>query len=187
MNNQKLLIYDFDILYQILDEIKIEINFKIINIKKNDPLLFAEYVDEDSLIITREKIINVKNQLIINSFPIKILQLFEKINLCLLKHKFNEQSEFNVGKYKINLNSREMIFGNSKLKLTEKEINVIIFLSKLNAPANIQQLQAKVWEYNPQLETHTVETHVYRLRKKISEAFNDENFIISKKDGYQII
>ena len=76
MNNQKLLIYDFDILYQILDEIKIEINFKIINIKKNDPLLFAEYVNEDSLIITREKIINVKNQLIINSFPIKI---FHKI------------------------------------------------------------------------------------------------------------
>ena len=61
-----------------------------------------------------------------------------------------------------------MIFDDIKLKLTEKEVNIIIFLSKLDKPANIHQLQSKVWEYHPELETHTVETHIYRLRKKIN-------------------
>ena len=75
---------------------------------------------------------------------------------------------------------------NVKLKLTEKEVNTIIYLSKLNKPISIDELQTNVWDYHSDIETHTVETHIYRLRKKISKNFLDDNFIISKNNGYQI-
>ena len=74
----------------------------------------------------------------------------------------------------------------NKLKLTEKEINSIIYLLKAKKPVKIRELQSNVWGYQSQLETHTVETHIYRLRKKISKVFKDENFILSKDDGYEI-
>ena len=186
MNNQKILIYDFDILYQILNELKKEINFEIININTKD-FSSLEKVDDDSLIITKKEISNIKNQLIISKLPIRFFKLIEQLNLSFLKQKFNEQSEFIVKNYKINLNSREMIFNSIKLKLTEKETNIIIFLSKSNKPVNIQQLQSEVWGYHSELETHTVETHIYRLRKKIHASFGDEKFIISEKDGYKIL
>ena len=79
-----------------------------------------------------------------------------------------------------------MLKNNTRLKLTEKEINTVIYLSKLNKPVSIDELQEKVWRYQTDLETHTVETHIYRLRKKILDTFNDKEFIISKKNGYQI-
>ena len=79
-----------------------------------------------------------------------------------------------------------MLMNNVKLKLTEKEINTIIYLSKSNKPVSIDELQAKVWSYQSEIETHTVETHIYRLRKKIFSTFSDNGFIISKKNGYQI-
>jgi DNA-binding response OmpR family regulator len=91
-----------------------------------------------------------------------------------------------VNNYNINLNSRELIINDTRLKLTEKEINTIKYLSKSKKPVSIDELQAKVWSYQSNIETHTVETHIYRLRKKILNAFNDKEFIISKKDGYQI-
>ena len=79
-----------------------------------------------------------------------------------------------------------MFKNNIKLKLTEKEINTIHYLSKSNNPVNIDELQEKVWSYQSDIESHTVETHIYRLRKKILNTFNDNEFIISKKNGYQI-
>ena len=91
-----------------------------------------------------------------------------------------------VGNYILNLNSREMSFEDKKLKLTEKEIDTIVYLFKVASSVKIQELQSNVWGYQSQLETHTVETHIYRLRKKILKIFDDKNFIISKKDGYEI-
>ena len=108
------------------------------------------------------------------------------MNVQFLKLQFNEQSEIIINDYIINLNSREILLGNIKLKLTEKEINTIIYLSKSNKPVSIDELQEKVWTYQSDIETHTVETHIYRLRKKISSTFEDNEFIISKKNGYQI-
>ena len=70
--------------------------------------------------------------------------------------------------------------------MTEKEINTITYLSKFNKPISIDELQEKVWSYQSGIETHTVETHIYRLRKKILKIFNDKEFIVSKKNGYQI-
>ena len=84
------------------------------------------------------------------------------------------------------MNSRELFHNNIKLKLTEKEINIIIYISKFEIPISVSQLQKNVWGYQSDLDTHTVETHIYRLRKKISEIFSDENFIKSEKNGYKI-
>ena len=79
-----------------------------------------------------------------------------------------------------------MIFNDIKLKLTEKEINTIMYLLKKNIPVGVDELQENVWSYQSDIETHTVETHIYRLRKKILNTFNDNDLIISKKNGYQI-
>ena len=183
MTNQKLIIYDFTQLYLILDELKDQINFEIINIEKEK----LDLPLDNSLVITRKKIPSIENQIILETIPIRLIKLIEKFNISFLKQKFSEQSEMNIGNYKINLNSREMSFKDLTLKLTEKESKVILFLSNSNKPVNVDQLQTEVWGFNSKLETHTVETHIYRLRKKINDKFNDENFIISKKNGYQII
>ena len=108
------------------------------------------------------------------------------MNIEFLKQQFVEQSQVIINNYVIDINAREMSLKNIKLKLTEKEVNTIIYLSKLNRPINVNELQTKVWDYNSDLETHTVETHIYRLRKKISQSFSDDNFIISENNGYQI-
>ena len=112
----------------------------------------------------------------------------KKINRIIpfLKANFIEKSELKIGKYKLDLNSRELISRKNVLKLTEKETNIIIYLSKSNYAVGVDQLQSEVWQYHLNLETHTVETHIYSLRKKILKIFDDNNFIISKKNGYQI-
>ena len=79
-----------------------------------------------------------------------------------------------------------MSLNNLTLKLTEKEVNTIIYLLRNNKPTSIKELQKIVWGYQSDIETHTVETHIYRLRKKIFNKFEDNNFLISKKDGYLI-
>ena len=139
------------------------------------------------MILTKKKIENSNNQLVLNEFPIKISNFIEKLNIQILKNQFNKKSEIMIGKYMIDLNSRELKLKDTFLKLTEKEINTIIYLHKSSSAVGVHKLQSKVWSYEPNLETHTVETHIYRLRKKILQTFNDNNFIISKKNGYQII
>ena len=77
-------------------------------------------------------------------------------------------------------------FEKKDLRLTEREIEIILFLNSKDKPQSIDVLQKEVWGYSENLETHTVETHVYRLRKKINETFDDSNFLVSSKDGYKI-
>ena len=128
----------------------------------------------------------IDNQFVLDKGPINIFKLLEKINIEFLKLQFNSQSKVKVNNYIIDLNSREMLIKDNKLKLTEKEINTISYLSKSEKPVSIDELQEKVWSYQSDIETHTVETHIYRLRKKILNTFNDKDFIISEKNGYQI-
>ena len=96
------------------------------------------------------------------------------------------QSDINIGEYKLNLNSKEIIKNSKKLDLTEREANLIMYLNSSPSPVKIDQLQKEVWDYGVKLDTHTVETHIYRLRKKIKDKFLDENFIESTKEGYSI-
>jgi len=173
--------YNFEELFNILNEIKSEFNYEIEKLNNNN--LENKVFD---LLLSRIKVPNVENQLVLNEIPLKITKLIEKINIEILKNNFHSQSEVLIGTYKLNLNSRELYHNNIRLKLTEKESNIIIYLSKFDNPISVTQLQNNVWGYQSDLDTHTVETHIYRLRKKISEKFSDENFIKSEKDGYKI-
>ena len=186
MNKQNLIIYKFKSLYEIFKELEINLNFKIIELYKEKNLNDKLNDFDNYLIITKEKIENTNNQLVISEFPIKISNFIEKLNIQFLKNQFNIKSELVIGKYKIDLNSRELKLKDVFLKLTEKEINTIVYLYKSDSAVGVFKLQSNVWGYQSNLETHTVETHIYRLRKKILETFNDNNFIISQKNGYQI-
>ena len=186
MITQNLIIYKFKSLYHILEELCLDLNFKIIFADTKDSLKDKLINHNNSLIITNTSHADIGSYFVLDNSPINIFKLVEKINIEFLKLQFNNQSQMKVNNYTINLNSREMLKNNTKLKLTEKEINTINYLSKSNKPVSIDELQAKVWSYQSDIETHTVETHIYRLRKKILNSFNDKEFIISKKNGYQI-
>ena len=187
MNKQNLIIYKFKSLYKVFKELEENLDFKIFELSEEKNLKDKLNNYEDYLIITKKKIEHPNNQLVLNKFPIKISNFIEKLNIQLLKNQFNKKSEITIGKYMIDLNSRELKLKDTFLKLTEKEINTIIYLHKSSSAVGVHKLQSKVWGYEPNLETHTVETHIYRLRKKILQTFNDNNFIISQKNGYQII
>ena len=184
MNTHNLVIYELDELYKIFEEIKKDINFNFEKINKQELLNLKS--NSNYLILTKKEIPELNNQIIFDKFPISIFKILEKINIEFIKKNFQKQSEILIGNYIFNINSREMSSNANKLKLTEKEINSIIYLLKANKPVKIRELQSNVWGYQSQLETHTVETHIYRLRKKISKSFKDNEFIISKKNGYQI-
>ena len=182
MNNHNLVIYEFDELYKILVEIKKDINlsFEKANKQKLPDLNYKT----NCLVFTKKEIPGLNNQIVFNDFPVPIFKLLEKINIEFIKKKFHEQSDITIGNYNFNLNSRVMSFGENKLKLTEKEINSILYLFKNEKEVKIQELQTEVWGYQSQLETHTVETHIYRIRKKILKNFNDNYFIGYDKKGY---
>ena len=183
---QDLIIYKNKSLYHIFEEIGFDLNFKINFIDNNNSLNNEIKVLDNYLILSNKKYLNSSNFIVLNNLPINIFKLIEKINIEFLKLQFSNQSEVKLNDYTIHLNSREMIAFNTKLKLTEKEINTIIYLSKSSKPVDTDELQKKVWSYKTDIETHTVETHIYRLRKKILNTFNDSKFIMSKKNGYQI-
>ncbi len=186
MSSQKLIIYKFNFLYHILEELSLDLNFNIIHVDSEN-ILNNEIKNIDNyIIISNKKNLENFNQVVLDKVPITIFKLIEKINIEFLKLQFNNQSQIKIKNYTIDLNSREMIFNNIKLKLTEKETNTIIYLSKQNKPVSVDELQEHVWSYQSDMETHTVETHIYRLRKKILNIFNDNEFIVSKKNGYQV-
>jgi len=117
--------------------------------------------------------------------PIKFEKLVEIINIKFLKNKFLDQSYIKIGDYNLNLNSRKISHGDKTLNLTERETNLIIFI-KDKKHVSVKELQKTVWDYSPDLDTHTVETHIYRLRKKMKETFGNESFILNTSNGYSI-
>ena len=183
-NSQTLIIHNFPILFTILNENKSILNFEIENVN-NDKI--NEYSEKKNLlIISGEKKFITEKQIKISQYPINFFKLVEIININFLKNKFNQQNKIQVGKYYINLNSRTMSYKNKVLSLTEKEIKIINYLNIEKKEITINKLQSEVWGYKSKLETHTVETHVYRLRKKIENKFKDNSFILSTKNGYKI-
>mgnify|MGYP003682675397 CR=1 FL=1 len=191
---QNVFIINYNSLYEILDEIKENLSFKIIKIENEED--FKKKFDLDSLdhlVISKKdhkllqniNIIN-KNLLSLNDLPLSLKKLLELINIRLIKLKFNQQSKFTIKGYELNLNSKFFSKSNLKLKLTEKEIKIILYLNDKKIKQNVADLQKNIWGYAANMETHTVETHIYRLRKKISDLFKDEKFILSHKNGYFI-
>mgnify|MGYP006076067719 FL=1 len=198
MFNQFVSIVEFPLLYNILKEIEDLFNFNINNYNNSSD--FIKEVDKNnteclnSIIILEKKNnllsshiqINESAIVIIDSLPLKIEKFIDIINTQLIKQKYNFQSKLNIKNYILNLNSRIISSPNKELKLTEKEIDIIMFLNESKIPQSINVLQNKVWGHSFKLETHTVETHIYRLRKKIKDQFNDDNFITSHDAGYLI-
>ena len=187
MSKQNLIIiYKFKSLYNILEELSLDLNYNVVFASDVDALNSKVANLKSYLIISSKIYLNISNQIILNNTPINILKLVEKINTEFLKIQFYNQSEIKLSNYILDLNSRELIWKNIKIRLTEKETNTIIYLSKSQRSVTVAELQKKVWSYKSDIETHTVETHIYRLRKKILKAFNDDQFIISENNGYQI-
>ena len=189
MNKQSVLIFKLPELFKILNELKDHLDFNIFNFTEKQELLnLNKSKYENYLVLTdlQNQIEDEKFQLILNKLPDSVYSIIEKINVSLLKQKYSEQSDILIGKYSVDTNSRSIRNNTESLKLTEREIQIIIFLNNSKEPQNIENLQKEVWGHNSNLETHTVETHIYRLRKKISEKFKDNNFINSTKKGYTI-
>ena len=191
-------IIDFETLYNILEEIKINLSFEIYNYKNEDEFLndlnnnnkdltnsIIVLKSQSKSLINHSKI-DLRKILNLTDLPIEINKLVEKINVLLIKQRYNFQSQINIKNYILDLNSRNITINDNCLKLTEKEIDIILFLNEHKKPQKIDVLQSEIWGYSKELETHTVETHIYRLRKKIKDAFQDGKFILSHDDGYLI-
>jgi len=173
MSNNTIIIEN-KILYSLLKEIENSLN---LNIENSTNSIIGNINSTDYLLFDIKKI----------NLPIKIENLVEKINIQFLKEKYKNQSNIKISKYLLNLNSRTLNLNDKKLKLTEKEVNIILFLKIDDRSKSISELQDKVWGYSSNLETHTVETHIYRLRKKIYDAFKDDALILNDKNGYKIL
>ena len=195
MNKQKVYTVNSLNLYNILEEIKDYLNFNIefIDISKFSRKDFENNNFQSSLFLVLEKdklkadkVLDLKNIIYLENPPISLSKLVEKINIFSLKFNFKSQSKIEVNDYVVDINERKIIKNNNELKLTEREIEIILFLKKKKIPQNVDSLQTQIWKQKKELETHTVETHIYRLRKKINEKFNDNNFIKSNEVGYFI-
>ena len=197
MHPQKLHILNIPEIDKIIIEIKEYFNYEIHYFNEKKDLI--KKIDEDekflknSIILVNQKDLSSlkskadeKQIYCIKKFPIKISNLIDQLNARLIQQNYSAQSNINIHKYRLDINSRILKKSDYELKLTEREIDTILFLKNENKPVKIDILQKKVWKYGEDLETHTVETHIYRLRKKIKDVFNDDSLIQSKKDGYKI-
>ena len=191
---QNVFIINFNSLYEILNEIKENLSYKIIKFENEEDFKKTTDLDiKNCLIISRtsRKVllnnnITNKNLLNFNDLPLSLKKLLELINIKLIKLKFNHQSKIIIKGYELILNSKFFSKDSLNLKLTEKEIEIILYLNNAKTKHDVADLQKNIWGYSSNMETHTVETHIYRLRKKIADLFKDENFILSHKNGYFI-
>ena len=185
------------VLHNILNEIKNLLSFDIQNypteeeflkdLNKNNSLSKSTIITNSNVRFKSASVnIDKRNILVFDNFPIQLNKLIDKINIQLIKQKYDYQSKIRIKDYNLNFNSRIISKNSNELKLTEREIDIILFLKNQTEPKTIDILQNEIWHYSSDLETHTVETHIYRLRKKIKDQFDDQNFILSYKDGYSI-
>ena len=188
MNNSLVIFFKSRSLFEIFDEIKglFEYNIKFINSSDELKSLSKNFLGQH-VVITKKttRKLNNLNELVLENKPISLYNLIELINISLMKNKFIEQSDLTIKQYKLDINARILSKKDLILKLTQKEIEIIIYLNGSNKNKTISDLEKDVWGYSPKLETHTVETHVYRLRKKILSKFNDGEFILSEENGYK--
>ena len=212
MNNITLSVLGNKILLQVLREVKL---FSKYNIKSYDNLglcikeaskknnliiLFLQKLKEKDLkemikhsipLIVIDKSFKEKNNFS-NEFiekltvPFNILHLEKKIISLMARYEFNQRSLINLYGYTIDKNERKIIKENLELKLTEKEVNFLTLFSQNKQPITRSFILRNVWHYSSESETHTVETHIHRLRKKIASKFGDNNFIKNTNKGYYI-
>ena len=130
MNSKILIVYEYQILFEILNEIKENLNFEMIKSNNNEFINTKFDQKSNYLIISSKKQRNLDNCLALDKVPIKLEKVIELININFLKNKFSDQSDLKIGKYKLDLNSRKIILNNKTLNLTERETNLIIFINQ---------------------------------------------------------
>jgi len=191
---QNVIIINYNSLYEIFDDLKENLPFNIIKFKNEDDFFKDNNLDKrKSLIILNKKTkllfnhgLHESNILYLNDLPLSFEKLLEKININLIKLRYSLQSKINIKDFQLDINSKHLSKLGITLKLTEKEIEIILYLNKKKINCDIADLQKNIWGYSTNIETHTVETHIYRLRKKIDKVFKDKKFIVSQKNGYLI-
>jgi len=191
---QNVIIINYNSLYEIFDDLKENLPFKTIKFKNENDFLKDNSLDKrKSLIILNKKTkllfnhgLHESNILYLNDLPLSFEKLLEKININLIKLRYSLQSKIIIKDFQLDINSKHLSKLGITLKLTEKEIEIILYLNKKKINCDIADLQKNIWGYSANIETHTVETHIYRLRKKIDKVFKDKKFIVSQKNGYLI-
>ena len=213
MKSEKLFVFGNQRLAEILKEVKLFKNYEIINktydfqktnlsqdkkLKENLILVDLSNISitqnliksfgKNSILLINKK--NFSNELIKNYekclLPFKLNDLLLKIKILSLKKDYKNRSIFPVLDYQLDINKKVIVKNDLKLKLTEKEVTLLVYLVELGRPVKINELLKTVWDYSSESETHTIETHVHRLRKKFIKIFKDDNIIKNNIDGYFI-
>ena len=196
MFNQKLYIINLPNFYDIISELQEQIGYEVSKFDSKE-IFFDKYKKEsifieNSILVVHEKEYNFfvkdinEHQIIKFIPPVNIFTFTENLNVRFIQKKYQDQSNINVKGFFLDINSRELKKGKSCLKLTERETDMILFLNNSKKPVNIETLEKEIWQHSSELETHTVETHIYRLRKKIKAEFGNDDLIKSNKNGYTI-
>ena len=193
-----------------LNEIKEYLNFSLVFF--NDNTLFKDRISNISALLIDSEVLNSeKNLNLINSVNNKPTLLIEKpgflkkynytdkvsspltlsdfntrIITLITSSKFNKNSSLKIKEYIIDKNEKKLIKGKLSVTITEREIQLIELLFNEKKPVSKNIILKKIWKYSEDADTHTIETHIHRLRKKILIKFNDENFIINFNNGYKI-
>jgi len=139
--------------------------------------------------LKNENFKHLKKDNVLSSFlelPVNYQDLEKIIKLSILKFKFLFQSKIQVGKYNLDKNDRTISFGKKSAKLTEKELDIILYLTGKTEGATKQEIMKDIWSHGEEIDSHTYETHLYRLRQKIQNKLNDKKFI-SIEDGKYFI
>jgi len=207
MNNHIISIFNNKIFFEIIKEAKVFNGFEIkhyddLNLcikdaeKLNQIVIFFSESTSDIqnkkfplILITKKSILkkNISEDLIeYIKMPFKILDLQKKIVSLIAKNSFRKNSLINLAGYIIDKNERKIKKNDLELSLSEKEINFLVLFSLSKEPIDKKWVLKKVWNYSTESETHTVETNIHRLRKKIFKKFNDNNFIKNSAKGYYI-
>jgi len=207
MDNYTISILNNKIFFQIISEIKLFSKFKINyydnidlcieNKKKENQIVVLFNHDQDKVkkndlptllayesTFKKNKILSeISSELIM---PFTILEFEKRIIFLIARNEFKKNSLIHLGDYIIDKNERKIKKNNLELQLSEKEINFLVFFSKKKVPLSKNIVLKTVWNYSSESETHTIETHIHRLRKKILKKFNDNNFIKNNSKGYYI-
>jgi len=158
---------------------------KLIDVKKyfieNIPTIFF-LKDKNYLLKNKLSLLNFHQNL---SLPVDILSFREILNILITKYSFFKKSKIIINNYEIDSNQRIITREGIKVKLTERELELILFLNK-NSGLDKSLLLKKIWNHNSELEPNAFETHLHRLRKKIERFFKDKKFIIEKNSLYYL-
>ena len=210
MNNIHLYIYGSKVFLNIINELNLGYNLSTeeVNLnKKNNPefiirIVFPEelklievkkYFTENipTIFFLKDKSYLLKNKLSLLNFhqnlslPVDILSFREILNILITKYSFFKKSKITINNYEIDSNQRIITREGTKVKLTEKELDLILFLNN-HSGLEKSLLLKKIWNHNSELETHAFETHLHRLRKKIERFFKDKKFITEKNSLYYL-